>query len=138
MELQLHQHFDTHMDPSCSLHKATNHILYSLLDWNRKNNGSKKAPKVRKHGVAVFGQARIRVRVVPVHSTLLPSITEPQSSDCVAVGGCKSHTRPRRSRQSDRQPRNHTHPSTGTHPPSTCGREAAAVQNLLVPVVGGH
>ena len=28
MELHLHQHFDTHDGPSCSLHKATNHILY--------------------------------------------------------------------------------------------------------------
>ena len=28
MELQLHQHFDTHIDPSCSLHKATNRIPY--------------------------------------------------------------------------------------------------------------
>ena len=28
MELHLHPHFDTHMDPSCGLHKATNHILY--------------------------------------------------------------------------------------------------------------
>ena len=27
-ESQLHQHFDTHIDASCSLHKATNHILY--------------------------------------------------------------------------------------------------------------
>ena len=28
MEIQLHPHFDTCVDPSCSLHKATNHILY--------------------------------------------------------------------------------------------------------------
>ena len=28
MELQVHQHFATHIDPSCSLSKATNHILY--------------------------------------------------------------------------------------------------------------
>ena len=28
MKLQLHQHFDIHIDPSRSLHKATNHILY--------------------------------------------------------------------------------------------------------------
>ena len=28
MELQLCQHFVTHIDPSCSLHTATNHILY--------------------------------------------------------------------------------------------------------------
>jgi hypothetical protein len=28
MELQLHHHFATHIDPSCSLHQATNHILY--------------------------------------------------------------------------------------------------------------
>ena len=36
--------------------KATNHILY--LDRTRKNDGSRKDPKVRKRGVAVFGQAR--------------------------------------------------------------------------------
>ena len=28
MELQLHQHFATHIDRSCSLHKDTNHMLY--------------------------------------------------------------------------------------------------------------
>ena len=28
MGLDPHPHFDTHMDPSCGLHKATNHILY--------------------------------------------------------------------------------------------------------------
>ena len=56
MELQLHQHFDTHIDPCCSLPKATNHNLY----WDRKNDGSKKHPKVQKHGVAVIGQARVR------------------------------------------------------------------------------
>ena len=28
MGLQLRQHFHTHIDPSCSLHKATNHILH--------------------------------------------------------------------------------------------------------------
>ena len=44
--LQLHQHLDTQIDHSCSLHKATNHIL---LD------GSKKGPKVRKHGAAALG-----------------------------------------------------------------------------------
>ena len=27
MELHLHQHFDTHIEPSCSLHKDANHIL---------------------------------------------------------------------------------------------------------------
>ena len=56
MKVQPHQHFATHIDPSSSLHKATKHIL---LDWSRKNNGSKKDAKVRKHGVAVFGQARV-------------------------------------------------------------------------------
>ena len=30
MELHPHQHFDTHIDPSCSLHKATDHILYRI------------------------------------------------------------------------------------------------------------
>ena len=50
------------IDPACSLHKATNHILCWILYWNRKNDGSKKSPKVRKHGVAVFGQARVRKR----------------------------------------------------------------------------
>ena len=58
MELQLHQHFDTHMDPSCSLHKRCK--PHSLLDWNHKTGGSKKGPKVRKHRVAVFEQAGVR------------------------------------------------------------------------------
>ena len=59
MELQSHQHFATHIDPSSSLHRAINGIL---LDWNRKNDTSKKDGKVRKHGVAVFGQAHVRTR----------------------------------------------------------------------------
>ena len=58
VELQLHQHFDIHIDHSCSLHKATNHISYWI--GTEKNDGSKKGPKVRKHGVAVSGQARVR------------------------------------------------------------------------------
>ena len=42
------------------LHKATNHILH----WIRtaKTMIPKKNPKVRKHGVALFGQARVRTR----------------------------------------------------------------------------
>ena len=55
MEFQLHQHFDPHIDPSCSLHKAT----LSLLDWNTKKEGSKKDPKVWKYRL-VFGKARVR------------------------------------------------------------------------------
>ena len=55
MEIQRHQHFDTHIDPFCSRHKATdNHIL----DWI----GTAKDPKVRKHGIAMFGPARVRTR----------------------------------------------------------------------------
>ena len=57
MELQRHSHFATHVNPACSLHKATNCLLYklpSLLDWKRKRDGSKKDPKVQKHRVALF------------------------------------------------------------------------------------
>ena len=92
MEVQPHQHFATHTDPSCSPHQSDN--PHSLLDWNRKNNRSKKDPKAgqptsqsdraapqasplvytarekdskkdpkkRKHGVAVFGQGRVSRR----------------------------------------------------------------------------
>ena len=35
---------------------AQSHTPHSLLDWNRKNDGSKKGPKMRKHGIAVFGE----------------------------------------------------------------------------------
>ena len=45
-------HFATHTDPSCSLHNATDHLLYWI--GNRKNDASKNGPKVRKHGVAVL------------------------------------------------------------------------------------
>ena len=62
MESQPHQHFDTHMDPSCS--PAHSHKPHSLLEWEHKNDVSKKGPKVRKHGVAVFGHARVRPRGV--------------------------------------------------------------------------
>ena len=48
--------FATHIYPSCSLQKATKHILY----WIGASEGSKKDPKVRKHGVTVFGQVRVR------------------------------------------------------------------------------
>ena len=60
MESQLHKHFATHIDPSCGRHNATNHILH--LDWNRQNEGWKKGPKLRKHGITVCGQARVRTK----------------------------------------------------------------------------
>ena len=43
MEVQLHQLFATHMDPSCSPHKATNHILYWIA--NPKTMVPKKTQK---------------------------------------------------------------------------------------------
>ena len=60
MKLQLHQHFDTQIDRSCSLHKATNHNLFVL---EPQNNGSKKSPTVRKLGVAAFSQAHVSAAV---------------------------------------------------------------------------
>ena len=39
--------------------KKESYKPHSLLDWNCKSDGSKKEPKVRKHGVAVFGPARV-------------------------------------------------------------------------------
>ena len=58
MELRLRQHFATHTDPSCSLHKATNHIL----DWIGPAKAMVPKQAMRKHGVTVFGQARARTR----------------------------------------------------------------------------
>ena len=52
MESRLHPHFHTHMDPSCSLHNATNHLLCWMGAMVPKQG-----PNVRRHGVAVFGQA---------------------------------------------------------------------------------
>ena len=43
MALQLHPHCSTHTDPSCSLHNATDHLLYWI--GNRKNDGSNKRPQ---------------------------------------------------------------------------------------------
>ena len=43
MESQPHQHFATHMDPSCS--PAHSHTPHSLLEWEHKNGGTKKRPK---------------------------------------------------------------------------------------------
>ena len=60
MELQQHQHFDTPIGPSCSPHKATHHILHWI--GTVKRVVPKKDPQVRKQGVAMFGQARIRTR----------------------------------------------------------------------------
>ena len=42
MKLQLHQHFDTHMEPSCSLHKV--YKPHSPLDRNCINDCSPKGP----------------------------------------------------------------------------------------------
>ena len=52
--------FGTHTDPPCS--PAQSYKPHSSLDWNRKNDGSKKGQKVRRHGVAVFGQAGVRTK----------------------------------------------------------------------------
>ena len=62
MAYQLHQHFATRVDPFCSLHKAANHVL---LERTRKIGGSKKRPRMRKHGAAVFAHARVRTRGAP-------------------------------------------------------------------------
>ena len=61
MELQPHQHFATHIDPSCSLRKIKLQNTLSIASELQKQF-PKKGPKVRKHGVAVFGQARVRTR----------------------------------------------------------------------------
>ena len=60
MELQPHHHFATHTDPTCS--PAQRYKPHSLSHWDRKNDGCQKGPKVRKHGVTVFGQACVRTR----------------------------------------------------------------------------
>ena len=57
-KLQLHQPLATQIDPSCSLHNATDHVLYWMEPQKR---WLRKGPK-RKHGVAVFGQARVRTK----------------------------------------------------------------------------
>ena len=59
MELQLHDHFDTHIDPSCRAHEATNHILYHL--GTAKTMVPKKTQKCGNVGLPcldkpVFGQ----------------------------------------------------------------------------------
>ena len=62
MELQVHQHFATHIDPSCSLHKATNYILYWI--------GTSKMmvpKKIQKCGNTGFGGVlNVSLREAPV------------------------------------------------------------------------
>ena len=60
MEPPLRHHFDAPTDPSCS--PTQRDKPSALLDRSRKTDGSKKPPRVRTHGVAVFGQARPRAR----------------------------------------------------------------------------
>ena len=59
----LHLHFDTQIDRSCSLHKATNYILYLVSEpqklWFQKKCFRK---KVRKHGAAELKQAPLTTR----------------------------------------------------------------------------
>jgi hypothetical protein len=43
--MELHQHFDTHIDPSCSLQKTTNHIL-NWIRTAKKIGSKKKTPKI--------------------------------------------------------------------------------------------
>ena len=55
MELQLNHHFEAHIDPSCSLPTATNHVLCWI--------GTAKAMVEKKsHRVTVFGQPRVWTR----------------------------------------------------------------------------
>jgi hypothetical protein len=60
MELQLHQHFDTHIDHSCGLHKATDHVLY----WIRiaKTMVPKKTQKCRNTGFLRLDKPLLRQR----------------------------------------------------------------------------
>ena len=55
-----HRDFETHFDPSCSLHKATTHILYWI--GAAKTMVPPKSSKVQKHGVTMLAQARVRTR----------------------------------------------------------------------------
>ena len=59
MQVQLHKPFDANIDPSCSLHKATDHLLYWI--GTAKTEVPEKG-KVWKYGVVVFGQARVRTK----------------------------------------------------------------------------
>ena len=54
--MALHPHH--HSAPSCG--PAQRYTPLSRLEWNRKTDGSKKRPKVQKHGAAVSGQAHVR------------------------------------------------------------------------------
>ena len=54
IELQPHQHSATHIAPSCGLHEATNPVRFGVDPQNRWFPA--KGTKVRRHGVAVFGQ----------------------------------------------------------------------------------
>ena len=100
MELQLHQHFDTHMDPSCSLHKS--YKSHSLLGWNRKNNGSKSAEtrgrrvwtsRVKRGGGA-FADTRIstsrHLSGDPAHVTPLARMPNLTNLMGAHVGGSKT------------------------------------------------
>ena len=49
------------LPPILTLPAACTKLQTTLLDWDRKNDASKKDPKVRTHGVAAFGQARVRM-----------------------------------------------------------------------------
>ena len=50
-----------------------------LLDQNRKIDGSKKGPKVRKHGVSVFGQAHVSAKGGYLNFHHLASFQVPQN-----------------------------------------------------------
>ena len=56
--LQLQQHFDAHIDPSCSLHKTTNHVLYWI--GTAKTMLPKKSAGTRGRRVWTSGRTRRR------------------------------------------------------------------------------
>ena len=76
MEIHLHQHFDTDIDPSCSLHKTQ---TTALEPQNRQ-----KIPKKRKHGVALFGHRTTMVVTLQNHSGI-PTVLQ------VSCGGAVTH-----------------------------------------------
>ena len=101
MGLQLHQHYiDTHMDPSCGLHKATNHILYWI--GTTKTMVPKKIEKGGKTGspcldkpVSGQGGKCLHVLVYPrAHRPLEPSSGSSHGAEVLELGPNASPTPP--------------------------------------------
>ena len=93
MESQLHQHFATHIDPSCRLHKAANHIfcwigpIKTMVPKKPQKCRNTGPPCLGKGGGATLRYVMLRCITFSTEKTVVRKTTVTRGSPCVDQAG---------------------------------------------------